>query len=428
MLARIDRVWWGLLGGLATGIVLTLIVTTQLLPGLERTGLEEGVIKILTGEDNTGQRQAMIDLYNSIPGNPTAELVPITGGATAQYAQMVSVAQSEQSDIDIFNLDVPMMETFIKHGHIRKLDTSELDVSGFLKVPLDTCYDESKENLYGLPFNTDAGMLFFNTDLFKDQEPPKDWKSFTETVAKLDGGVAGYVGQLDASYEGLTVNAMEIIVAAGGIVVDDDGDVKVDDPKTRDGLQWLARGLTHEPRQILPEATGYDEDASRVAFAEGKAVFMRNWPIHHSLLTKVPNEPGATPPVPFGLARLPWRSVLGGQNLVISAHTDQPRAAQDLIEFLTDAHRQQLLFERGGFAATRELVYQYRSQEFNDKYPYIDMLVAAINDAIHRPRTAHYIEFSEAFREGVKHAMEHDGQLPDGFATKLSNAIKGIQP
>ena len=72
--------------------------------------------------------------------------------------------------------------------------------------------------------------------------------------------------------------------------------------------------------------------------------------------------------MPFDVARIPGRSVLGGQNLAIAANSDQPRAAQELIEFLTSARSQQILFERGGFAATREVVYQDSAVRAN--FPY----------------------------------------------------------
>lgn len=48
--------------------------------------------------------------------------------------------------------------------------------------------------------------------------------------------------------------------------------------------------------------------------------------------------------VDFGVAPFPGNSILGGENLAISATTGKPRAAQALVEFLTNPRSQQILF------------------------------------------------------------------------------------
>jgi hypothetical protein len=59
-----------------------------------------------------------------------------------------------------------------------------------------------------VPFNTNAGLLFYNKA--KVHTPPTTWQQ-TYHMAKQDGGL-GYQG---AQYEGLTVNFLELLYAAG---------------------------------------------------------------------------------------------------------------------------------------------------------------------------------------------------------------------
>jgi multiple sugar transport system substrate-binding protein len=178
-----------------------------------------------------------------------------------------------------------------------------------------------------------------------------------------------------------------------------------------------------DPQLVLAESREYDESASTQAFREGKVLFMRNWPVAYRTLEAPVRDDGGTTAVPFGVTTLPGPSVLGGQNLAVGAGTSRPRAAQALVEFLTSPRSQQILFERGGFAATREIV--YRDQAVTEKYPYALTLLAAIRQARPRPVTPYYARFSEEFRRVVGEAMDAQGQLPPDAARRLDDALDG---
>jgi multiple sugar transport system substrate-binding protein len=429
--------WSGLVGGIAIGVAATLLATTYLVPRLgpdERW--ESGTLVIISGTDDGfgDQRQALIDQWNALTDRPDAEIIPIAGGTTAQRAEMVEYAQAGGRNVDIYNLDVTLIAEFVDFGYIRPLHESRVDFDGFLAGPLQTCRRQGK--LWALPFNTDAALLYYRTDLVPAGRVPTSWAGITNAVEaafaarKPDDAdtrlVAGYAGQL-ADYEGLTVNAIEAIWAAGGDVVDDEGNVVVDTPETREGLRRLAAGLAPgNPQLILPDSREHDEGGTTQAFRDGRVMFMRNWPVAYRSL-RAGNQPGGEsgePTVPFDVTRIPGRSVLGGQNLAIAAGSDQPRAAQELIEFLTSARSQQILFERGGFAATREIVYQDSAVRAN--FPYAVTLLDAIKQADPRPVTPYYAMFSETFRAGVRYALGNGGELPPNFTTRLANALKGI--
>jgi multiple sugar transport system substrate-binding protein len=424
----------GFLGGVAVGVALTALLGA-VLPGLlhRHEGFEAGTLKILSGTDDSfgGQRQALIDQWNALGGGrPKAEVVTVAGGTDAVRDEMVARAQAG-GDIDVYNLDVTLMAEFVHFDYLRPLDRDRVDLEGFLENPLRTCERDGK--LWALPFNTDAALLYYRRDLLGDAPLPTSWAGITNRVedvfaaAKAGPGaaaraslVAGYTGQF-ADYEGLSVNAFEAIWAAGGDVVDDHGNVVIDSAEAREGLQRLAIGFQPgNPQIILPESTGFQESEATQAFRDGKVIFMRNWPVRYRDLT---GESG-TPPVDFGVTRVPNRSVLGGQNLAVAAGSDQPRAAQELINFLTSPRSQQILFERGGFAATREIVYHDR--EVQEQYAYAETLLDAIKQARPRPDTPHYALFSKVFRQGVREALANGGQLPDGFAARLADALKGI--
>jgi multiple sugar transport system substrate-binding protein len=151
---------------------------------------------------------------------------------------------------------------------------------------------------------------------------------------------------------------------------------------------------------------------------------MRNWPVAHRTLSP-PTTADSAAALDFAVARLPGPSALGGQNLAISTHSRRPRAAQALIEFLTGERSQQILFERGGFAATREIV--YRDAAVTDRYRYAPTLLEAIRSAHTRPVTPHYAQFSETFRAIVRQSLADGGRLPPDAKPRLEAALKGYQ-
>lgn len=412
--------------GVAT---VTLLISARALV-LPPPANERGELVILSGADDSvgQQRQRLVDEWNRLhPDNP-ARVESLSSQADAQHSEMVARAQSGDSGVDVYNLDVTWIAEFAAAGFIRPLDGS-VNTAGFLEAPLRTCYFDDR--LWGLPFNTDAGLLFYRTDVVRDaaalpaQLPPSeaDMQALVGAGAPIQ---AGYVSQL-ARYEGLTVNALEAIWAAGGDVVSEDR-VVIDSADARAGLQQLARGLAttaDRPPAILPASTGYTEKTSTEAFRSGTVALMRNWPVAYGQLTSGRDQSGQGFDIAanFSVTTLPGPSVLGGQNLAIANDSRRPRAAQQLIEFLTSDSSELQLFRDGGFAATRASAYDNVS--VREKWPYAQTLRSAVASARPRPLTTHYALFSSVLQEVVSEALTQQGTLPGDAVARLTDALNG---
>ncbi|MCP2247606.1 extracellular solute-binding protein [Lentzea aerocolonigenes] len=421
-----NRSWLAM--GVAVGVVLTILFTSGVQPLFrESTEWEKGKLLVLSGRDQSegGQRRALINQWNAEHPEQPAEIVELPTEADGQRSEMVARAREKAENADVYNLDVTWTAEFAQSGYLRPL--SGVDTSGFLRRPLESCHYQGV--LWALPFNTDAGLLFYNKSHVTDtKEVPLDLDDIATTSTRRlrapegEGLAAGYAGQL-ADYEGLTVNALELIWAEKGDVVDETGKVVIDSDRTRRALRWLADGLKGDKPVVLPDSRSQNEPLSTQAFRDGKVVFMRNWPVAHRTLQGNRGESAGRPGIDFEVAQLPGPSVLGGQNLAISAKSTKPRAAQALIEFLTSPRSQQLLFERGGLAATRGIVYQ--DSRVATEHRYARTLLKAIEDARLRPVTPYYSRFSDEFRTVVRYALDHDGALPSNASQVLSAALQG---
>ncbi|WP_433307060.1 extracellular solute-binding protein [Actinoplanes sp. CA-030573] len=377
--------------------------------------LEPGPLTVLSGRDDSagGQRQQLVDIWNAAhPHNP-ARIIPINGVAGDQYTEML--AQARNPGIDVFNLDVTLTAAFAAGPDplIRPIERSWLAESpeqAFMAGPLSTCRYEGK--LWALPFNTDAGLLYYRKGL--GAEPPFDWAKIKATAARHPEFRAAYTAQL-GPYEGLTVNTLEAVWANGGdLSVGPDGTVRLDLATWNAAVHTLIPPRDGEKGIVHPDALRSQESESTSTFADGSVMFMRNWPVAYGALEKIG----------FGVTALPGPSVLGGQNLAISALTKKPRAAQALAEFLTSAGSQRVLFDKGGFAATRAGV--YADETVKADRPYAPLLLTAIESARPRPISRNYVAFSETLSREV-HAVLDGTQpdLPPDLAASLTQALRG---
>jgi multiple sugar transport system substrate-binding protein len=279
----------------------------------------------------------------------------VRGGATTGHSQMVSEAQDGSGDVDLYNLDGPWLEQFVRGGYVRPLDDlveqKKIRQGDFLPRPWASALD-SEGRLYAVPFTTDAGLLYYRQSLVTPAQVA-GVRDFAGLAALADGVMRGphsstvsegYVGQF-ANYEGLTVNALEAIWShAPGAFTGGSQD-----------LAGIARGLTElvRVRRTLPATDEvYDEAKAAADFADGHAAMMRNWPIYYARI--LAGGPGTITAGQFKVVPLPYPSVLGGQNLAISRDTKHFDAAVRVLQFLTDRNTQRCLFAVGGFPPTRQ--------------------------------------------------------------------------
>lgn len=397
---RWNRTAAALTGAVAgAGVVLAavlLVPSTEPLP-------EPGTIRVLSGRDVSEGRQRgqLVEQWNAMhPDGPRAEIVETSGDADQQYAQARAAAQDggepgPSERIDVFNLDVTWTAEFAAAGYLLPIDS---DTSGFLAEPLRSgAYDGVQ---YALPFNSDTGLLYYRGDLVA--APPTTWDELAADASRVlaDPAVraadpaleAGIALQL-ADYEGFSVNVMEWVWGHGG-------DLGEGGPAAETALRELDARLNGDDALILRDSLRHREADGLTAFAEGRTVFLRHWPYAYRELARAGMVPCGQPGRSYCVARLPGAGALGGQNLAVSAHTDQPVAARKLVEFLTDARSQQLLFERGGFAATRQVV--YLDTKVRADYPYAALLLDALVSARRRPESPRYQRYSEVLR-GTAH-------------------------
>jgi multiple sugar transport system substrate-binding protein len=177
-------------------------------------GSGSGDLVFAMGVDSSGTLQDLVDKFNEEHKGEFQVRYREMPADTGQYFdQLRTELQAAASEIDVIGGDVIWPAQFAANGWI--LDVSdrfpESERQQFLPAPVDSLVYEGA--IYGVPWFTDAGMLYYRTDLLEQagfSEPPGTWEEMKEMALKTaqDTGTRdGFVFQ-GAQYEGGTVNGL----------------------------------------------------------------------------------------------------------------------------------------------------------------------------------------------------------------------------
>jgi multiple sugar transport system substrate-binding protein len=238
------------------------------------------------------------------------------------------------SDPDILQLDAIWTPEFAAAGWILPLDAFHPDTAAFF--PSTIVANRWQDTLFALPWFVDVGMLYWRTDLVS--APPQTLSELVQYArrAKQEHGLRyGLVWQ-GARYEGLITNFLEYLGAYGGEILRG-GRVVVNSEAGRQALTEMRDEIYRDG--IVPSAVlTWHEEESRFAFQNGEAAFMRNWPYAVALLQDSSQSRVAGH---FSVAAMPAgpggrpTAALGGAQLAINRHSENPEAAWAVIEYLT---------------------------------------------------------------------------------------------
>ncbi|MEV6399899.1 ABC transporter substrate-binding protein [Streptomyces sp. NPDC051907] len=383
-----------------------------------------GPMTLVTAGDLTGYLDPLLADWNRSRPDERVTVVELPDSADETRAQMTSELRSGSDRFDVLNIDVAWTSEFAAAGWISPLQRDRFPLDAFLPPVVDTATFDGR--LYAVPYVTNAGLLYYRKDVLEKEgvSPPRTWAELAEQARTIapKHGMQGYAGQF-LPYEGLTVNATEAVHSAGGSILADDGArVTVDSAAARSGLEFLADGV--RDGWISRDSLGYKEEESRLAFQEGRLLFLRNWPYVHSLASapgsKVAGRFGAVPlPGPTGAGT----SVLGGSNLAVSSHSRHPESAADLIAYLTSERVQRQVLTRGSLPPVRAALYE--DPDLIKAFPYLPTLRQSVLAAEPRPKSARYDQVSLAVQAVVQDVMALR-QTPREAVPRLTRELEAI--
>ena len=409
----------------------------------EGSSASAGPVTLHIGQSTVGsgltQLKEELAMWEKQTGNKV-DIVTVPNSTTDDLALYQQQLAAGSSSMDVFQIDVVWPSILGSYFLDLKKYIPESEIAKFF--PRIVANDTYEGKLIAIPWFTDAGLLFYRTDLLQKygySQPPKTWQELTDMAKKIQAGERaagnsnfwGYVWQ-GAAYEGLTCDALEWIFSyGGGTIVDSSGKVTIDNPQAVEALNLAASWVgTISP----PGVTGYMEEDSRGVWQGGNAAFMRNWPYAYSL-----GEASDSPikgkfdiaPLPMGSGSMAQGAdTLGGWNLAVSRFSKYPKEAASLVQFLTSSS---IELERAlppySNLPTRPEVYKDPTLASSGS-SFMVKLLPVFENAIARPSTTtkgKYNQVSSAFWTSVHNVLtgqEKAAPALQALASQL-NSIKG---
>ena len=318
----------------------------------------------------------------------------------ALFRQMFA---AKSSDLDVINVDVVWPGMIKDHLIDLKPYSKGVEKEHFPSIVANNTADGK---LIAMPWFTDAGLLYYRKDLLEKhgEKAPTTWEELAATAKKIqdaerkagNADMQGFVFQAKA-YEGLTCDAVEWLWSyGGGNIVDDKGNITVNNPKAAKALNTAASWIgTIAPTGVL----NYGEEDARGVFQSGNAVFMRNWPYAWSLGngkdSKIAGKIGVSA-LPKGGADGKNAATLGGWQLAVSKYSKHPKEAADLVMYMTSKEIQKERAIKGSYNPTIPALYQ--DKDVLAAAPFFGDLYNVFTSAVPRPATATGLKYPEVSR------------------------------
>ena len=392
-------------------------------------------VNAMLASDGTGAPfdQAMCDAFAAATG-ATVNYLKGAESATERLTFLQQTMAAQSSDIDVAQIDVIWPGIFAAHA----VDLSDQvgDVEFFERIQENNTVDGK---LVGLPWFTDAGLLYYRTDLLEKygfEGPPTTWQELTDMATTIAEGeaatnsaFAGFTFQ-GGAYEGLTCNALEWQFSnGGGSIVESDGTVSMNNDQAKAALE-LARSWVGT---IAPEAvTGYDEEDSRAVWQGGNAAFHRNWPYAYTLSAaadSVIKDGFAITQLPMGDAEgSAHAATLGGWQMFVSTYSPNQDAAKAFAKYAVSPEVQKArAIERANLPTIGAL---YEDPDILAANPFFGELFDTFSGgAVARPSTASadlYGEVSLEYFTAVNEILSGQASDINARVEDLASALEDI--
>lgn len=359
-------------------------------------------------------------------------VVSTPNSSTERLALYQQLLAAGATDIDVFQIDVIWPGILANHFIDLAPHMDGAEAEHFEAIVQNNTVDGQ---LVAMPWYTDAGVLYYRSDLLEkyNLQPPDTWDDLTAAAEQIQAGEReegngnfwGFVWQ-GRAYEGLTCDALEWVASHnGGTIVGDDGKVTINNPSAVTAINKAAGWVdTITPPGVL----NYAEEEARGVFQSGNAAFMRNWPYAWSLAqsddSAVKGKVGVVA-LPKGGEDGRHAAALGGWQLAVSKYSENAEAAASLVKYLTSAEEQKRRAIGASYNPTIGALYQ--DPEVLEANPFFGDLYDTFVSAVPRPSSvtgSKYNQVSSEFWNAVFNVLAGKESAEDSLAALESTLVR----
>jgi trehalose/maltose transport system substrate-binding protein len=290
--------------------------------------------------------------------------------------------------------------------------------------------------LVAVPYHSDMGVLFYRRDLLRRygyRAPPRTWEELEQMSVRIQKGERAR-GQKDfwgflwpgAAGEGLTCNALEWQVSAGGgRIIEADGTISVNNP---DAIRSWQRAAHWIGWISPPRVTSLQEwDAINDFYHRDASAFYRGWALTYLLSVRdIPSvrDTIAITSIPAG--KNAEAATLGGFGLGISRASRHNAEALQLIRFLV--HREiEIEEERADYESRNWPELYDPTAILRAKQSSADTGRQQVSGVVARPSTVagdKYEEVSRAYIQAVHSVLLGQSSAPEAAASLERDLVR----
>lgn len=333
------------------------LLTEKIIPEFEKLHPNIKVVETQVNYDNMRQRL----------------IVSASTGELADVIRMDIIWVPQFGDIGVL---LPLNKAFSEEFNELK--------DQFLPGPLSTCYWEG--NYYGLPLDTNTRVLLWNRKLFEEaglDGPPKTMEEFIDYIKLLTKDKDGD-GQTDqwgfADYGLGPWNSIPWIYSFGGYILDPTNSRALGYVNSKNSIKALKTFKElYYGGYIADTVVGGGGIGTFEGYAEGVYAMIIagpwSWPIIK----------GQYPDAEINYALFPAgeggsKSVVGGEDIVISAFTEHKEAAWEFVKYMTSYEVQKAFVEVSQMPVRKDLV----EDPIIKNHPYFHVFMKQLETAVAR--------------------------------------------
>jgi|SRR5271157_181175 len=351
--------------------------------------------------------------------------------STAAHALVSQKLKNADPDLDVFMMDVIWPSEFVSANWIESLYLffPPQDQADFFPAAISACTIEGK--IYGVPFETSGGLLFYRKDLLDKYGfgPPATWDQLVEEAEYIvsreqshNPALRGYCGQFK-QYEGLVCNMQEFLLGNRGKLFDDV------ERKSTIGFPANLHAVRYVRDKIIGKVASrgvltYEEPESLHVFIQGHAVFLRDWPYAWEIANN-PRESSIAGKV--DIAVIPHftagdsASTLGGWQFALSTFSRKKTLAWQFIRYMTSPSVQKTFALETSQRPSRRSV--YNDPEVLSGNPHFAQLREAFEKARPRPAIPLYPLYSSIQQRFYQAAIVYPDSSLEALAAEADREI-----
>ncbi len=381
----------------------------------EATG-EPVEVSYWVGSDLTGGVAELKNVYEEANPNVTINIQEFPGNTDDRKKSLITAFSAGDTEPDVFTMDIVWTGQFAAANWLMDV-TSHINPDDYLAGPLSAVY--TGDVAYAFPNYTDAGLLYYRSDLIPEEEVPTTWDELDAVIEQYQGDLTyGYLYQAKQS-EAVVCNALEFIKQNGGNDVVNN-EVVINSPEAIEGLEYM---LSMIDNGVVPEGvlTAVPDDNLAI-FQQGDALFMRNWTYAYARtqldesLVKGNVGVAALPVGPNGDSP---SGTLGGWNHAVSVYTDQPDAAAAFAAWASGAEGQKISTIMNSTLPTWAALYE--DADAIAANPLIGLASEALDTSSPRPLVADYPSMSTAMQVDLHKILTKEVTVEEGVALMAEN-------